>query len=124
MVGWLAVSLHLANLQAGGEQTLERMQHGAVTNAAVVRANEDLQDAARHTSDPTPDIDRGFLLQGTGHGGEAFALGLRAVRAEPDNVQGWALVYVSAPTAAAAERPRAAIRRLNPWLGDSLPARR
>jgi hypothetical protein len=123
LIGWLLVSLHYSNLQSSGENTLERMQRGPVTNAAVVRAIGDFKDAARHTSDPTPDIDLGFLLQGTGHSGEAFGLGLRAVKAEPDNVQGWALVYVSAPNAAAAQRPRAEVRRLNPWLGDSLPRR-
>ena len=66
------------------------------------------------------------LLALRGRGQEAIDLGRRIVRDEPNNLDGWVLLYLSSAFTADEEAAQLALRRvdeLNPQLADRLRAR-
>jgi hypothetical protein len=117
---WLAFSLRVVDLQASGEATVKRAQRGPIGAAELARGLDELRRADRHNPDLTPLLDQGWLLSAAGRRQDALVIGLKAASMEPENVQPWILVYVTAPNPHAAIPAAAKIRKLNPWLGDSL----
>jgi hypothetical protein len=120
VLAWLAFSVHLLDLQEEGDSTLKRAERGHVSAADVQRAADALRKARRDNADVSPMLDEGFLMSATGRRQDAFGLALRAVEKEPDNVQGWTLLYLSAPTKQSVAGAKRGIDRLNPWLADTL----
>jgi hypothetical protein len=117
---WLVFSLRVVDLQASGEATLKRAEHGRISAAELAGGLDDLRRADRHNPDLTPLLDQGWLLYAAGRRQDALVIGLKAASKEPENVQPWILVYLTAPNPHAAIPAAAKVRQLNPWLGDSL----
>jgi hypothetical protein len=125
VVAWLVLSLLASRLEDEGREVVERAQQGPVSKADVTAGLAALRRARRFNMDSDARIAEAALLAGAGRGKEAIAVGERVVADEPDNLDAWVLVYLSA--ALASDQPRAAraLRRLdalNPQLADRLRA--
>jgi hypothetical protein len=120
---WLAFSIHLVDLEETGDSAVKLAQAGKASQAQIQAGFDALQDARRHNPDQTPLLQEGYLWAADHKPQKAFASGLMVVKKEPDNVQGWALVWLGAPDKAVGENAARGVRRLNPWLGDSLGQR-
>jgi hypothetical protein len=120
VAAWFVFSIHAVDLQASGEATLKRAQRGAISQAELQRARDELRRADRHNADLAPLLDEGFLLAAAGHRDQAFPIAIRTVEKEPLNVQSWALFYVAAPNANARAFAGRKVKELNPWLAYAL----
>ena len=109
-----------ADLQEQGEEVLRRAQAGEVSFEEQRRAQDLLRRADRYNPDLAPLLAEGFLLQASGRLEEAYAIGLRSVAKEPENVQAWTLLALTARGRGDPRTPRRRVRELNPLLAEVL----
>jgi predicted Zn-dependent protease len=94
---WLGVGLHSTRLTAKAEQLSRRPFDQAFSASEVDRIQRLFERARRHNPDVTPLIDEGAFLTRNGRPRRGIALVEEAVRREPSNAVGWAvLVYAAA----------------------------
>jgi hypothetical protein len=120
VIAWLAFGIHLVDLQAKGEKTLTFARHHRISSAQLSSATRVLDRARRHNADITPLLDQGFLFADAGEPDQAAGVALYAIKQEPQNVQGWALLVLGAPNRAVAFKALDHVRELNPWLATTL----
>jgi len=118
--GWLVVQERAAR----AESELEAIAFdpgGALGPAAVARAEDLLRADRRLNPDRRPDLYEAVVLGRAGRTREAIAVLRRAVAAEPENLEAWALLARAARTEdpALAARARARQRELAPPVPDS-----
>jgi hypothetical protein len=124
-VAWLALSLRASRLEEEGREVVERAEQGSVSKAEVSAGLDALRRARRFNVDSDARIAEAALLAGAGRGKQAIAVGERVVADEPENLEAWVLVYLSAAFASDEDRAASALRRLdalNPQLADRLRA--
>jgi hypothetical protein len=126
---WLVLGFRAIELEADGQSIFERAQRGPIPVAEVRRGQDLLQRAGRFNADQSPLLYESFLLFDTGRYAEAAETAERLVADEPDNVDGWIVLYLAArgPEGASGERDpeRAAqalrmVRALNPLAARRL----
>jgi hypothetical protein len=126
---WLVLSFRALELEADGRTIFERAQRGPIPAAEVRRGQSFLHRAGRFNADKSPLVYESFLLFDTGRYEEAAATAERLVADEPDNIDGWIVLYLAArgPEGASRERDpeRAAevlrmVRALNPLAATTL----
>jgi hypothetical protein len=117
---WLVFSIRANHLEARGAAAIEWARHGQVAPQDLSRALDQLRRSDRYNPDLTPLLDQAWLLYNSHRRQEALVLSLKAAAKEPENVQTWTLVYLTAPDRGVAARAAAKVKQLNPWLADSL----
>jgi hypothetical protein len=110
----LALGYRADRLEQEGWQILGRPRPGESLTARLARAETFLRRARRFNADPSPLIRESLLLVYTGHRTRARATASRVVKAEPDNLDGWRLMYLSAPNRASAAHARRMAKSLDP----------
>jgi hypothetical protein len=118
---WLALGFRSAVLEERGGEAVDRATFGGLPAGEVDRARSWLQRARRFSADAGPLIIEGRLLFFSGRTGQAADIGERVVALEPENFDGWALLYVASrgrDPERAAEAFRA-IRELNPPAAEA-----
>jgi hypothetical protein len=113
---WLALGYRSAVLESRGAAAVDRATFDGLPAGEVKRARDWLRRARRFSADAGPLIIEGRLLAFAGRTAQAADIGERVVAMEPENFDGWALLYVASrgrDPERAAEAFRA-IRRLNP----------
>ena len=118
--GWLVVQERAAR----SESELEAIAFdpgGALGPERVARAEDLLRADRRLNPDRRPDLYEAVVLGRAGRTREAIAVLRRAVAAEPENLEAWALLARAARTEdpALAARARARQRELAPPVPDS-----
>jgi tetratricopeptide (TPR) repeat protein len=113
--GWLAVQERAAQAESELE-SIAFSPGGALDAAAVDRAQDLLRADRRLNPDRRPDLYEAVVLGRAGRSREAMAVLRRAVAAEPDNLEAWALLARAAGSEdpALAARARARQRELAP----------
>jgi len=113
--GWLAVQERAARAESDLE-TIAFGPGGALDAASVARAEDLLRTDRRLNPDRRPDLYEAVVLGRAGRTREAIGVLRRAVAAEPDNLEAWALLARAARTEdpALAARARARQRELAP----------
>jgi hypothetical protein len=122
VVAWLVVGYRATRLESDAVATLERARDGEVSRKAVAEARSSLRDARLLSADLGPRVTEGFLLAATRRPREAIAVGKRVVADEPDNLEGWSLLYLVSH-GLDDRQADAAIRRvraLNPYVAEDL----
>lgn len=118
---WLALGFRSAVLEERGGAAVERATFGGLPAGEVDRARSWLQRARRFSADAGPLVVEGRLLFFSGRTAQAADIGERVVALEPENFEGWALLYAASrgrDPERAAEAFRA-IRELNPPAAES-----
>jgi len=112
VLGWLGVMERDRGLQARGVATAGHLR----TAADVARAEADLRAARLLNPDTMPDINRALVYRFADRFDDAIALVEGVLRREPNNRAAWGglLALTRGRDPAAAERARAALRRLDP----------
>jgi hypothetical protein len=122
-LAWLAVGLRASRLEAQGREVVEQAQRGQLSRAEVSEGLDTLRRARRFNADQEPRIAEVALLTEAGRNAEATALAQRITQDEPDNIDGWVVVYLGAVLAgddARRERALDALDDLNPQLAERL----
>jgi hypothetical protein len=123
---WLVLGVRSLDLQSDGRAVLTRAQSGTVPADEVRRAQSQFERARRLNADKTPLLDEAFLLSATGRRPEGIAVAQRLVEEEPDNVDGWIVVYLGSLELGHSQRAAEALRRvraLNPLADEALQLR-
>ena len=126
LVAWLALGLRATRLEAQGRDLLKQAEDGPLERAEVRDGLRALRRARRFNADSDVLLTEARLLALQGRGQEAIDLGRRIVSDEPNNLDGWVLLYLSSAFTADEEAAQLALRRvdeLNPQLADRLRAR-
>jgi hypothetical protein len=129
--GWLVLSFRSFELESDGQELIGRSQRGSITSDELNRVRTRLQSARRFSVDQDPAIIEGVLLDSTGRPDQAAAVAEDVVEDEPDNVDGWIVLYLAlSDLKGAARDPRREaealrmVRRLNPLAADAVRPRR
>ncbi|HEY6775790.1 MAG TPA: hypothetical protein VI122_04705 [Thermoleophilaceae bacterium] len=124
---WIVLSLRSVELESDGRAVLAKAQRGPITASELSRGRSLLQRAGRFSADQGPRIVEGVLLDSAHRPEEAAATAERVVEDEPDNVDGWIVLYLALShrerrprdTGRAAEALRM-VRSLNPLAEEVL----
>jgi hypothetical protein len=122
-VAWLGLSLRATRLEAEGREVVDRAQRGEISPAEVAHGLDVLKRARRLNADNEPRIAEVALLTEAGRTSEAIAVAERIVADEPENLDGWIVLYLGAVLAGDDRRRDRALRavdRLNPQLAQRL----
>jgi predicted Zn-dependent protease len=117
---WLAFGARAVLLQDDADTVLARARAGDASPTQVNSALQDYARAGRLSPDQTPLIHQGELLYAAGRPAEADAVARRAVKSEPDNLQGWVLAWEAAPNSPEREHAKKRVLELNPWFAYAL----
>jgi hypothetical protein len=120
-VAWLGLSLRAARLEAEGRELVEAGQRQPLAPAEVREGLDILRRSQRFNEDAVPRLSEAALLAGAGRHDEAIAAAERVVADEPDNLEGWVVLYLGAAATdnqSLATRALRAISRLNPQLAE------
>lgn len=123
---WLALALRATRLEAEGADVVDRAQRGEITRGELDRGLDDLRRAREFNADAEPLLAEAALMADAGRHEEAIGLAERVVAAEPENLEGWVVVYLGALATDDAQRAARAARsidELNPQLGERLRSR-
>jgi Flp pilus assembly protein TadD len=118
--GWLAVQERAAHAE-GELNAIAFGPGGALDEPTVARADDLLRADRRLNPDRRPDLYEAVVLGRAGRTKEAIAVLQRAVAAEPENLEAWALLARAAQTEqpALAARARARQRELAPPVPEN-----
>jgi tetratricopeptide (TPR) repeat protein len=117
-VAWLAVGLYAVELQADGDAVIAKARSGNASPAEVEQARDSFERAGDLTAGTRSRVQEAVLLVLTGRTREAAAVAEEALRDEPDNLEGWGVLYEATrerDPARAAEALRRA-QELNPHV--------
>jgi hypothetical protein len=124
---WLVIGVRAVELESEGREVLREAQSGPVTPEEVSRGQELLRRAQRFSADKGPLVNESLLLATVGRSEEAASIAERVVADEPENLEGWIVLYLASRDLreTPSERERAAralrmVRALNPWAADAL----
>jgi hypothetical protein len=124
---WLVLGVRAFELESDGREVLRQAQSGPITPDEVSRGQDLLRRARRFSADKGPLVNESLLLATAGRSGEAASIAERVLSDEPDNLEGWIVLYLASRDMreAPGERERAAralrmVRALNPWAADAL----
>jgi hypothetical protein len=119
--GWLALGYRSAVLESRGAEAVDRATFGGLPAGEVERAQGWLRSARRFSADAGPLVIEGRLLFFAERTAQAADVGERVVAMEPENFDGWALLYTASrgrDPERAAEAFRA-LRELNPPAAEA-----
>jgi hypothetical protein len=122
-ISWLALSLRGTRLEAQGGEVVDQAQRGEISRDELDAGLEDLRRARRFNADKQPILREAALLADAGRHQEAVALAEEVVASEPENLDGWILLYLGALVTDDKRRAARALGKLqdlNPQLGDRL----
>lgn len=122
-MGWLAAGVRAVRLEEDAAPVIQQARAGSASPAAVAQARDSLRKAMRFNADQGPMLREGELLGADGHAGEAVHAGERVVADEPDNLQGWFLIWASTQNHGQKRRALGQLRRLNPWIDIAIGLR-
>ena len=108
--GWLAVQERAAQAE-GDLEAIAFRPGGALTPGTVAHAEDLLRTDRRLNPDRRPDLYEAVVLGRAGRTREGIALLRRAVAAEPENLEAWALLARAARTEEPALAARARARQ-------------
>jgi cytochrome c-type biogenesis protein CcmH/NrfG len=122
-MAWLALGLRAAELEAHGREIVAAGQRESLAPAEVREGLDTLRRSQRFSEDAEPLLAEAALLAGAGRHEDAIAVAERVVEDEPDNLEGWVVLYLGA--AVTNDRPLAAralraVERLNPQLAQRI----
>ena len=120
IAAWLLLGIHQVDLQTDAEAKMKQIHTRHFQVSQVEQARSELRRADRYNPDLTPLLDQAYLHAWAGQRETAFALALKAATKEPENVQTWTVVYLTAPNTQIEQSAQSKVRALNPWLADSL----
>jgi hypothetical protein len=123
---WLVLGIRSVGLEEDGRAVLARAQGGKASPDEVRRGLSSLRRARRFSADKSPLLDEAFLLSAVGRSREGIDVAERLVAEEPDNIDGWIVVYLGSRELNDPERAAQAMRRvraLNPLAAAALPLR-
>lgn len=123
---WLVLGVRALDLQADARSVFSRVQSGTVAADEVRHAQSLFRRARRWNADKTVRLDEASLLAVTGRRHEGISLAERLVEEEPDNLDGWIVVYLGSRRLGDSQRAAQALRRvraLNPLAGEVLRPR-
>ena len=123
---WLVLGVRTLDLQADGRSVLSRVPSGTVATDEVRHAQSLFRRARRLNADKTVLLDEAFLLAATGRRQEGISVAERLVEEEPDNLDGWMVVYLVSRELGDSRRAGQALRRvraLNPLAGEAVGPR-
>jgi tetratricopeptide (TPR) repeat protein len=125
-IAWLALGLRAIHLEAEGRQVLENAQRGEITRSELQEGLDLLRRAQRANPDKDPRLAESVLLIEAERENAAITLAERVMADEPENLEGWLVLYLAAIRTG--DRPRAArvlrrIEHLNPQVADGLRGR-
>jgi hypothetical protein len=109
---WLVLGVRSIDLQSDGRAVLARAQSGALATDELRRGQSLFRRAREFNADKTPLLDEAFLLSAAGRRREGIAAAERLVAEEPDNVDGWIVVYLGSRELGERERAAQALSRL------------
>jgi tetratricopeptide (TPR) repeat protein len=92
---WLSLSLRSSELESDGVAAVELAGQRELSPAELERARSSLRRARRFSPDGRALLNEGLLLYRSGQRDEAAALAERLVTLEPDNFDGWYLLYAA-----------------------------
>jgi hypothetical protein len=114
--GWLVLGYRADRLQSHARDAFYRVGHGqSLTAKQLGHAESSLESARLLNADPGPLINESLLLIAMGDRARARAAATRLIRQEPDNLDGWRLMYALAATPASADHARRMVQALDPW---------
>jgi cytochrome c-type biogenesis protein CcmH/NrfG len=122
-VAWLGLSLRATRLEADGQELVQAGQRQPLGPAEVSEGLDILRRAQRFNEDSAPRLAEAALLAGAGRHDEAIAAAERVVEDEPDNLEGWVVLYLGGAATenrSLATRALRAISRLNPQLAERI----
>jgi hypothetical protein len=123
-VAWLGLGLRAVHLEDEADAVVDRARAGQpVSDAAAVRATEQLDDAGQLSPDHGPLLKVGQLTYARGHPGPAGLLAAAATVEEPDNLQAWYLAWLAEQNPQSKEQALDEMRRLNPYIDVALKLR-
>ena len=120
VVAWLAVGLRAVGLQEKADDAVAQAGRGGLSPAVVEDVRDDLRRAGRLNPDQQPLLTEGFLLANAGRRSEAYAVAQQVTAKEPDDFNGWRLMYATHPLDEGIVEAARRVRELNPWVGDRL----
>lgn len=123
---WLVLGYRSAGLEADAVTLIERVQDGNAGPREVDRAKDFLRRARTLSADTTPLVKESDLLLSARRDREALGVAERAAAEEPENIDAWFRVFLTAKALEDSRRAREARRRvraLNPFAGQALGAR-
>jgi hypothetical protein len=125
-IAWLALGLRAIHLEAEGRQVLENAQRGQVTPSELREGLDLLRRAQRVNPDKDPRLAEVVLLIEAGRENAAIDLAERVMADEPENLEGWLVLYFAAIRTGDASRAVRALGRiedLDPQVADGLRER-
>lgn len=124
---WLVLGIRAVELESEGRVVLRQAQSGPITPGEVSRGRELLRRARRFSADKGPMVNESLLLATAGRGEEAAALAERVLADEPENLEGWIVLYLALRDSTQtphgqvrAARALRMVRALNPWAERAL----
>jgi hypothetical protein len=118
---FLGLGFRSAVLESRGAGAVDRATFGGLSAGEVARARDSLRRARRFSADAGPLVVAGRLLVFAERPAQAAVIGERVVAMEPENFDGWALLYTASrgrDPGRAAEAFRA-LRELNPSAAEA-----
>jgi hypothetical protein len=122
-VAWLALSLRAIRLEADGRELVEAGQRAPLRPSQLSEGLDTLRRAQRFSEDSEPRLAEAALLAGAGRHDDAIGVAQRVVNDEPENLEGWVVLYLGAAVTddrALAARALRAVERLNPQLAERI----
>lgn len=126
VVAWLALALRATRLEAEGREVVDRAQRGDISDAEVNAGLDTLRRARRFNEDNEPRLAEAALLADAGRLAAATAVAERVVDDEPENLEGWVVLYLGAAATGDMQRSARALRTLitlNPQLAERVRSR-
>jgi hypothetical protein len=117
---WLALGYRADRLEGQGWEAFTRTTPRESLDTKLARAGRLLHRARRFNADPSPLLREGFMFVYTGRDVRARAAARRVVAQEPDNLDGWRLLYMAASGPASAAQARRMVKALDPWAAATL----
>lgn len=117
---WLLLGLRMVELEAQGREVRSEAQRGRVTADEVRHGQDLLHRARRLNADSGPLYEESLLLLNAGRRREAAAAARRLVEEEPDNLDGWILVYLIPRGRQLGEEALRRVRALSPLAAESV----
>jgi cytochrome c-type biogenesis protein CcmH/NrfG len=124
-VAWLGLSLRATRLEAEGRELVKAGQRQPLAPSEVSDGLNRLRRSRRFNEDNSPRLAEAALLAGAGRHEDAIAVAERVVDDEPDNLEGWVVLYLGGAVTKdkpLATRAMRAINRLNPQLAERIRA--
>ena len=122
-LAWLSLGLRASRLEAEGRATVDAGQRGELSRAEIRDGLDALRRSRRFNEDNESRLAEAALLARAGRPEEAILVARRVVAGEPENLEGWVVLYLGAAVTddrRLATRALSEISTLNPQLAERL----